>query len=84
MNRIKEITPADETARIRANERWNSVAKPLGSLGLLETAVEKIAAIQGTAEVKIKNRRAVVMCADNGVVAEGVTQILLLEGDIGR
>ena len=74
MNRIKEITPADETARIRANERWNSVAKPLGSLGLLENAVEKIAAIMGSENVDIGKRAVVVMCADNGVVCEGVTQ----------
>ena len=74
VNRIKEITPADETARIRANERWNSVAKPLGSLGLLENAVEKIAAIMGCENVDIGKRAVVVMCADNGVVCEGVTQ----------
>lgn len=74
MDRINKITPPDVNAAQAARERWNSVAKPLGSLGLLESAVEKIAAVQGTADVKIKNRRAVVMCADNGVVYEGVTQ----------
>lgn len=74
MDRINKITPPDVKAAQAARERWNSVAKPLGSLGLLESAVEKIAAVQGTADVKITNRRAVVMCADNGVVCEGVTQ----------
>ena len=74
MDRINKITPPDVKAAQAAREHWNSVAKPLGSLGLLESAVEKIAAVQGTAEVKIMNRRAVVMCADNGVVCEGVTQ----------
>lgn len=74
MDRINKITPSDVKAVQAARERWNSVAKPLGSLGLLESAVEKIAAVQGTADVKITNRRAVVMCADNGVVCEGVTQ----------
>lgn len=74
MDRINKITPPDVKSALAARERWNSVAKPLGSLGLLESAVEKIAAVQGNVEVKIKNRRAVVMCADNGVVCEGVTQ----------
>lgn len=74
MNRIKNITPADKKAAAAAEERWNSVAKPLGSLGLLEEAVKKLAAIQGTPNVKINDRRAVVMCADNGVVREGVSQ----------
>lgn len=41
---------------------------------MLEKAVTKIAGITGNAEVKIDKRCTVVMCADNGVVAEGVTQ----------
>lgn len=74
MNRIKNIAPADKASAKAAREHWNSVAKPLGSLGLLEGAVEKIAAVQGTPNVKINSRQAVVMCADNGVVKEGVSQ----------
>ncbi len=74
MNRINEIQPSDKAAEDAAKARWNSVAKPLGSLGLLEEAVTKIAAIQGTADIKINKRKAVIMCADNGVVCEGVTQ----------
>lgn len=61
-------------AKAAAHERWSSVAKPLGSLGLLEEMIERIAAVQGSADVDISKRAAVVMCADNGVVAEGVTQ----------
>lgn len=74
MNRIKNITSADKKAASAAKEHWNSVAKPLGSLGLLEEAIEKAAAVQGTPNVKINDRRVVVMCADNGVVKEGVSQ----------
>lgn len=74
MNRIKTIMPADKASAKAARERWNSVAKPLGSLGLLEEAVEKIAAVQGTPNVEINSRRVIVMCADNGVVKEGVSQ----------
>lgn len=74
MNRIEKITSTDKHAERIAHKRWNSIAKPLGSLGLLETAVEKIAAVQGTENVDIHKRTVVVMCADNGVVCEGVTQ----------
>ncbi len=74
MNRIYMINPSDKYAEKAAHNRWNSIAKPLGSLGLLETAVEKIAAIHGTENVDIHKRTVVVMCADNGVVCEGVTQ----------
>lgn len=41
MNRIKAITSADKNAEMSAHNRWNSIAKPLGSLGLLELAIEK-------------------------------------------
>ncbi len=74
MNRIKNITAPDRSAVYAAKERWDSIAKPLGSLGLLEDAVCRIAAVQGTPDICIGERRAVVMCADNGVVREGVTQ----------
>ncbi len=74
MDRINNITSADKAAEQAAHNRWNSIAKPLGSLGLLETAIEKIAAVQGDENVDISRRTVVVMCADNGVVCEGVTQ----------
>lgn len=74
MKRICQITKSDEKAAARAQEKWNSVAKPLGSLGLLEDMIIKIASVQGTENVNIKKRNVVVMCADNGVVSEGVTQ----------
>lgn len=74
MNRISSIKKADEAAKKAAHERWSAVAKPLGSLGLLEEDIERLAAVQGTPDVDISRRAAVVMCADNGVVAEGVTQ----------
>lgn len=74
MNRINEICPADKAAYNAAKEHWNSVAKPLGSLGLFEDAVCRIAAVQGSPDVDISRRTAVVFCADNGVVCEGVSQ----------
>ena len=57
-----------------AREKWNSIAKPLGSLGLLEDAIVRIAALTGSADVRLEKRCVLVLCADNGIVAEGVTQ----------
>ncbi|MGN0696330.1 MAG: nicotinate-nucleotide--dimethylbenzimidazole phosphoribosyltransferase [Oscillospiraceae bacterium] len=74
MKRIGKIVSADKAAAEMAQEHWNSVGKPLHSLGLLEGAVIKIAGITGSESVDISKRCAVVFCADNGVVAEGVTQ----------
>lgn len=71
---IQSITPADKSTIDIAQRRWNSIAKPLNSLGLLEAGVIKIAGIMGTADIDISKRATVVMCADNGVVAQGVTQ----------
>ena len=71
---ISRITGPEEGARQLAQQRWDSIAKPLGSLGQLETAVTKIAALRGSADVSFKNRRLLVFCADNGVVARGVSQ----------
>ncbi len=74
MKRLQQITPPDAAAMQRARARWNGVAKPLGSLGLLETAVETIAGITGNEAVSLQKRCVVAMCADNGVVDEGISQ----------
>lgn len=57
-----------------AGARWDSLAKPLGSLGLLEDAIVQIAALTGSADVDLSRRTLLVLCADNGVVVQKVTQ----------
>ena len=75
LQRWKEsIRTPDEGARAAARRQWDSIAKPLGSLGALEKLILDIAALTGTPKVDISRRAVVVCCADNGVVAEGVTQ----------
>ncbi|MBR3136873.1 MAG: nicotinate-nucleotide--dimethylbenzimidazole phosphoribosyltransferase [Clostridia bacterium] len=75
LQRWKEsIRTPDEGARAAARRQWDSIAKPLGSLGALEKLILDIAALTGTPQVDISRRAVVVCCADNGVVAEGVTQ----------
>lgn len=74
MELIKSITYPDRKAMELAGKKWDGVAKPLGSLGLLEEAVIQIAGIKGSADFTLEKRCAVVMCADNGVISEGVTQ----------
>lgn len=58
----------------QAQFRWDHVAKPLNSLGKLEKLIVQIAGVQGTADVRIEKRCALVFCADHGVVEEGVSQ----------
>ena len=71
---IAKIKPLDHNAMEIAQKRWDSIAKPLHSLGKLETLLIQIAGITGNAEVDLSRRGLTAMCADNGVVEEGVTQ----------
>lgn len=64
----------DECAMKHTKKRWDSIAKPLCGLGKFEDCIIRIAGISGTPKVDISKRAAIVMCADNGVVEEGVTQ----------
>ena len=71
---LAQIKPLDKAAMEMAAKRWDSIAKPLHSLGKMEKLVIQIAGITGSADVSVKKRALVPMCADNGVVEEGVTQ----------
>lgn len=70
----KQIKPADESAMERARARWMSIAKPLFSLGKLEDVVIRIAGMKRTADYNLGKKGLLIMCADNGIVEEGVTQ----------
>ncbi|MCD8012385.1 MAG: nicotinate-nucleotide--dimethylbenzimidazole phosphoribosyltransferase [Lachnospiraceae bacterium] len=71
---LETIVPGDEKASELCRARWNSIAKPLHSLGWMEDAIARIAAAQHSADVRTAKKILVPMCADNGIVAEGVTQ----------
>lgn len=60
--------------RYRARRRWDSLGKPLRSLERLEEIICDVAAVQKSEEVYFAHPRLYVMCADNGVVAEGISQ----------
>lgn len=59
----------------KAQEHWDSIAKPIDGLGLLEGYVTKLCKVAANpAPPDIKKRALLVLCGDHGVVAEGVTQ----------
>ena len=70
----EKIKPLDENAMEEPRAHWMTVGKPLFSLGSLEDAVIQIAGIKGTSDFELRKRGLIIMCADNGVVEEGVTQ----------
>lgn len=79
MSRILEsvlagIKGADTGAEERARRQWDSLAKPLGSLGMMEDMIVRMAGSSGTEQISTDHRCLVVFCADNGVVKRGVSQ----------
>lgn len=71
---LQQIRPADQGAFQAVLAHWDSLAKPLGSLGELERAVARIGGATGSADVHLNQRTLLVFCSDNGVVAQGVSQ----------
>jgi len=57
----------------QAWDRIDNLTKPIGSLGEIENIIAKMAGITGSIHNKINKKNVVIMCADNGVVEEGVS-----------
>ena len=55
-------------------KNWDGIAKPLDGLGRFETLTARIGAISGTDRIDISKKAVIIMCADNGIVAEGISQ----------
>lgn len=70
---IEFIKPADQQAMAAARARQESLAKPPRSLGKLEELSVRLAGMTGKVHNEVKKRRIIVLCADNGVCAEGVS-----------
>jgi len=69
---LSEIRPLD-TEAMAAARRWQErLAKPPGSLGKLEDAAVRLSGISGKLKNEIKSCRIIVLCADNGIVEEGI------------
>lgn len=74
-NWIKEnIQSPDETIRKKVLENWDRVAKPIDGMGRFEKLLSQIGAIQGTEWINISKKAVIIMCADNGIVEEGISQ----------
>ena len=71
---LASVRPLDQKAVTETETRWDTIAKPLKSLGVLEKNVTKLSGIAGTSRPRVKKRALIAMCADNGVIDEGVTQ----------
>ena len=69
-----KITPPDQSMYDAVKANWDGVAKPLDGLGWFEHVISQIGAIEDSTNVCISKRAVIVMCADNGIVKEGISQ----------
>ena len=67
------IRPVDETARQAALTAWDRKAKPLGSLGELESLAARVAAIRRSANPGPLEAAIVLAAGDHGYAVEGVS-----------
>src|SRR5579862_4107135 len=68
------ISPiADPDLAARVQRRLDSLTKPPGSLGRLESLALKVALIQKTEMPAIGRKAMLIFCADHGIAAEGVS-----------
>ncbi|MBZ4644850.1 MAG: nicotinate-nucleotide--dimethylbenzimidazole phosphoribosyltransferase [Petroclostridium sp.] len=67
------ITPLYIDIMGQVKKRLDSLTKPIGSLGRLEDIVMQLAGISGEVFPKVDKKNVIIMCADNGVVEEGVS-----------
>lgn len=72
-NMIATIRPLDEQAMEAARQRQAQLAKPPGSLGMLEELSVRLAGMTGRVHNKMEKKHLLVLAADNGVVEEGVS-----------
>ena len=70
---IAQIGPLDEAAMRAAHARQDSLTKPRGSLGRLESLSTQLAGITGDPQPQIRHKVVITMAGDHGVVAEGVS-----------
>ncbi|MDF2613101.1 MAG: nicotinate-nucleotide--dimethylbenzimidazole phosphoribosyltransferase [Clostridia bacterium] len=70
----REIDSRDVAIEKEVEKYIDNLTKPVGSLGILEEIVIQLAGIQKTKNISIDKKVIVIMCSDNGVCDEGVSE----------
>lgn len=69
-----KIDKPDKISYESVRKTWDIISKPIDGLGDFEKIICRIAAIQRTDRPDISKRAALIFCADNGIVEEGISQ----------
>ena len=67
------ITSLDQKAMVLARERLDRLAKPPGSLGVLEEIAIRLSGITGRVPPVVQNKAIIIMAGDHGIADEGVS-----------
>jgi nicotinate-nucleotide--dimethylbenzimidazole phosphoribosyltransferase len=70
---LSSIGPFDLTAKAAARTRLEQLTMPFWALGRLMDLAEELAAMTGSTKPPVERKSIVVMAADHGVIAEGVS-----------
>ena len=73
MRQLK-IEPSDRAVYKEVLGNWDALAKPLDGMGEFEELFARIGAIRRDPALDISRKAVVVMCADNGIVEEKISQ----------
>lgn len=63
-----------EEVRKQVLQNWDAIAKPIDGLGSFEMLTAQIGAITGNEQPDISKKAVVILCADNGIVEENISQ----------
>ncbi|KKM10473.1 nicotinate-nucleotide--dimethylbenzimidazole phosphoribosyltransferase [Clostridiales bacterium PH28_bin88] len=70
---MQRVQPVDREVMAQTQARLDSLTKPPGSLGVLEDIARQVAGITRQVRPQLLKKCSVLMAADHGVVAEGVS-----------
>ena len=73
LQELKADAP-DEEIRRKVLHNWDNVAKPIDGMGRFEELTAQIGAVCGTEKIDIARKAVIIMCADNGIVEENISQ----------
>ena len=68
------IDAPDEEVRKSVLKNWDMIAKPIDGMGSFETLTAQIGSIVGSERIDISKKAVIIMCADNGIVEEKISQ----------
>lgn len=73
MTEAQQVVGLDSSWREKARQRLREQTRPEGSLGVLESLLERLVAIQKRERLRIERKRILIFAADHGVAEEGVS-----------